>query len=847
MKSPQVCYDSEKSVFTARSDTGSLDTFFVFPTQLKEGDKLPTLKYYIPQTKKAFCFDGQFNALTDNLEFLFDGPKGFSYKICLSIDPGSQQPYVWKTKKHGQTTGFNAEEDAVMYVPRYVCLEGSTAVETGREVLAHPTLYGATIMQTFCTMRLKIAVVEGNEWHKIGAMVHKEDYHLTYHKTVAGVIPTPDQELEKGKGGGDVVAMAPVNDEEKELTIDRKYKVIIITDSTGKTERKTSRTERLQMKQVRPVAGEVAFAPFDTDDRLSRRTVSSSEGTTQSEGGQMEKTDSSKTSSDSISSQLSSGSKAAGATSLPTSTSQPSSTTQAPEALQKLGTSAPTETSQPSGTSTSQPTGTSTSQPSGTSTSQPSGTSSSQPSGPEPKIVRISGSGTKSTERSSSVSTTATSTSRSSSSYSKVKKPAKLYSDDENEVFRFQYDELNVPCDTEKKKGRGLAKFFKWKPGGSEGRKIEHENQGEPLMLMDAGGSNYSIGDNSADQTKSKSKSLGRKEPAKPMVLMDAGSSYSTRHDGKDKTQASEVTGGTGTKKSKKVRKLTEVGGQKIPKPVVLMDAGSSYCKTDYKKGDRAIDIASGNKSTPVTKSPDVADDSAMAKPLVLMDAGSSYAMASQTKSKDMSGLHSKNEIVTQATTREVKTNKDLQVAKPMAMMEAGSAMDYTVPEQKTAQSAYKHETAYQGGTSTPSTLMDAGSSYSIGDKDNLQASASTYAASNQASAAKESAEISKPLVLLRECEGTVSTAKPTKARLATLASVEDKVSQTTSSEAATASQGKGPARPMVLMDAGSSYDIGDDKAQAKSMEGESIEENISEQMLMNAGSSYSSSVDSEN
>ena len=75
MKSPQVVYNVDRAQFIAKSDDpehAHLDTFFVFPPDLKEGDKLPSLLFYaFPKEKKAFQFDGQYNPDSDNLEVSF--------------------------------------------------------------------------------------------------------------------------------------------------------------------------------------------------------------------------------------------------------------------------------------------------------------------------------------------------------------------------------------------------------------------------------------------------------------------------------------------------------------------------------------------------------------------------------------------------------------------------------------------------------------------------------------------------------------------------------------------------------------------------------------------------------
>ncbi len=276
MKSPQVIYDVERSTFVVRSDDAHLDTFFVFPPQLQEGDRLPSLLFYIPECEKAFQFDGQYNPQTDNLEFLFDGPSGYSFKVSLSIDPGSEKPYIWKAKKHGQTTNFESREDAVIYVPKYVCTETATSVSSEKEVLSYPTFYGTTIQPSFCTMRLKIGVVEGDTYYsKITDEPRYEFIHIDYRKgdNVPEGVEEPIFAADAGKGDG------KKGGEEKTLVIDRAYEVTITTDTPGKVERRAKRSERVQVFDTLPPSGD---ASFSGESKSGSGSVSDSKSTVSS-------------------------------------------------------------------------------------------------------------------------------------------------------------------------------------------------------------------------------------------------------------------------------------------------------------------------------------------------------------------------------------------------------------------------------------------------------------------------------------------------------------------------------------------------------------------------------------
>ncbi len=241
MRSPQVFYNAEKQQFEAHTK-GHLDTFFVFPSVLQEGDRLPSLLMYVPGESTPFQFDGQYNPATDNLEFLFDGPPGYAYKYSLSVDPGSEVPYLWKAKKHGSTTGFDACEDAVTYVPKYMCLLGATSVEASREVLLGPTFYGTCTQRVFCTMRLKIGVVPGSRYHSAPPSTEVDEYeyiHLDFR--MGDGVPEGLLHL------GDTPAASKEEVEEKSLLIQRTYEVTLTADEPDRVQRRAKTSEQVRV------------------------------------------------------------------------------------------------------------------------------------------------------------------------------------------------------------------------------------------------------------------------------------------------------------------------------------------------------------------------------------------------------------------------------------------------------------------------------------------------------------------------------------------------------------------------------------------------------------------------
>ncbi len=297
MKSPQVLYNVKNETFEAKCEDGFLDTYFVFPPMLKEGDKLPCLMIYFRDESEAFQFVGQFNSTTENLEFLFDGPTGYSYKLSISLDPGSENPYIWKAKKHGLTTNYSAFEDAVIYVPKYICLEQSSLVGARKDVMEKPTFYGQSVPEVFCTLRLKIGVVPGSHYYledetedggggagagatggaggRGPAPDDYETFHLDYRKGDDVTEGVEEPEFDLGgqsmgtAGGGDGGTKDDV--EEKTLVIDRIYEVTVTLNSEGKPERKAKRSEKVQVFNTLPATGDATY-PKDGDETAAQGT-----------------------------------------------------------------------------------------------------------------------------------------------------------------------------------------------------------------------------------------------------------------------------------------------------------------------------------------------------------------------------------------------------------------------------------------------------------------------------------------------------------------------------------------------------------------------------------------------
>ena len=152
-RSPQLVFNTETGHFEANHGDDGLDTIFVFSPDLKDCDRLPTLDLYIPKEIRPFYFSGSFNAKTKNLQFDFSGPEPHRFKISLSLDPGFDKEYIWKTKYIGN-------KSCRIFVPLAVCLEPSLMVNSQEDVLSERSFYGPSIPQVFCTMRLKIRILD---------------------------------------------------------------------------------------------------------------------------------------------------------------------------------------------------------------------------------------------------------------------------------------------------------------------------------------------------------------------------------------------------------------------------------------------------------------------------------------------------------------------------------------------------------------------------------------------------------------------------------------------------------------------------------------------------------------
>ena len=161
--SPKIAYNPANKHFEANCSDGILDTIFVFPPDLREGDDLPNLYILnIPGAKRAFRVMGHYDNELDNIEFALYGPKGYFFKMSVQMEASQEEPYVWKVKKHGETNGKGFYDHDILHVPRSICLARSFFLDAPKEVLSHWTFFDKNVPGLFCKLRLKVRIEKGS-------------------------------------------------------------------------------------------------------------------------------------------------------------------------------------------------------------------------------------------------------------------------------------------------------------------------------------------------------------------------------------------------------------------------------------------------------------------------------------------------------------------------------------------------------------------------------------------------------------------------------------------------------------------------------------------------------------
>lgn len=152
-RSPQLTFNSETCHYEAFCDDQSLDTFFVFSPDLKQGDKLVPLDLFVEGIAAPSQLTGSYNVKSKNLELEFVGTAGYRFVICISVESGSEEMYSWKSTQVGV-------ESCKMFVPRSVCMNPSQFASAQEDVLGERSFLGSSIPQVFCSLRLQIVMLD---------------------------------------------------------------------------------------------------------------------------------------------------------------------------------------------------------------------------------------------------------------------------------------------------------------------------------------------------------------------------------------------------------------------------------------------------------------------------------------------------------------------------------------------------------------------------------------------------------------------------------------------------------------------------------------------------------------
>ena len=158
-----ISYNPDMKIYEALCPNGQLMTYFVFPVNLKAGDTLPPLRTHCFHGGASFTFRGYYNDSKDNLEFVVDGPVGYSFKASLQVDSQAEGSYSWKMKKHGILVGSDkATDESQFIIPRSLCHGPlDMLLDSERAVVKRWCFYGRTVLERFGRLRLKLKFLSG--------------------------------------------------------------------------------------------------------------------------------------------------------------------------------------------------------------------------------------------------------------------------------------------------------------------------------------------------------------------------------------------------------------------------------------------------------------------------------------------------------------------------------------------------------------------------------------------------------------------------------------------------------------------------------------------------------------
>lgn len=169
MQSIGVTFNQDKGRHEADTVRGSFSTSFVVSTSPKEGDYLSPL--CLGHKDKQFWFSGQYHEKEENFAFLFTGPRGYPYKVSITVNDGLQDGqgneeenlcYTWKEVKQGVAVGDVPDENNnnFLIVPLATLKNlQATLLNSQADVIPYWCAFGATIAKRFFRMNLKIDIL----------------------------------------------------------------------------------------------------------------------------------------------------------------------------------------------------------------------------------------------------------------------------------------------------------------------------------------------------------------------------------------------------------------------------------------------------------------------------------------------------------------------------------------------------------------------------------------------------------------------------------------------------------------------------------------------------------------
>ncbi len=96
----KLVYNEEWKQMELYERTGHLETQFIVPPFMMDGDNLTPFMFTMFPWKSTFYLFGRYNAKTDMIQCVIAGPPHQKYKVSFS---DGNSPYGWKIKKHGVT------------------------------------------------------------------------------------------------------------------------------------------------------------------------------------------------------------------------------------------------------------------------------------------------------------------------------------------------------------------------------------------------------------------------------------------------------------------------------------------------------------------------------------------------------------------------------------------------------------------------------------------------------------------------------------------------------------------------------------------------------------------------